>query len=94
VGVFRQGAAETASVWRPGSCRETLLPLFDGGGSSASAINADATIVGGSAPPACRRRVSFPFAGRIRQACGRSSNSTAARGKPSPPTPSATSRGL
>jgi probable HAF family extracellular repeat protein len=60
VGVFRQGAAGTASVWRPGSCRETLLPLFEGGGSIASAINADASIVGGSALPSLQAPSSVP----------------------------------
>ena len=41
-----------ASVWQPGSCREDLPPVFAGGGTSARAINGDATIVGGSAAPA------------------------------------------
>ena len=60
VGVFRQGGGVTASVWRPGSCRATLPPLFDGGGSSASAINGDATIVGGSALPSLQAPSSVP----------------------------------
>jgi len=54
VGIGRDVSPGTgrASVWQPGSCREDLPPLFAGGGTSARAINGDATIVGGAAGPA------------------------------------------
>ena len=49
VGTTQGVSPRTAAIWRPGSCREDLPPLVAGGGASASAVNGDATIVGGSA---------------------------------------------
>jgi len=47
-GIFRQdGGSTTASVWRPGTCRQPLPPLVPGTSSNAYAINGDGTIVGG-----------------------------------------------
>ena len=43
------GAAGTAAAWRPGACREQLPSLPAGGGSTAFAVSADGTIVGGAA---------------------------------------------
>ena len=43
------GNAGGAAVWRPGSCSEVLPRLVGGGSTGASAVNADGTIVGGSA---------------------------------------------
>lgn len=49
-GDFHQdGGGTTASVWRPGTCRQPLPPLVADTGSSAHAINGDGTIVGGIA---------------------------------------------
>ena len=48
VGQVVVGNAGGAAVWRPGSCRENLPRLVEGGGTGASAVNGDGTIVGGS----------------------------------------------
>ena len=41
--------AGTATLWQPGGCTENLPPLVAGGGARATAINGNATIVGGTA---------------------------------------------
>ena len=43
------GTAGGAAVWRQGSCSEILPRLVEGGGTGASAVNGDGTIVGGGA---------------------------------------------
>ena len=44
------GSQGGAAVWTPGSCRETL-PALGGGGAGAHAVNANATIIGGTSAP-------------------------------------------
>jgi len=66
VGVARGVSPTTAAIWRPGSCREDLPLLVAGGSASASAVNGDATIVGGSAVSATN--VSVPI--RWRRSAG------------------------
>jgi uncharacterized membrane protein len=51
VGQVVVGNAGGAAVWRPGSCKEILPRLVEGGATGASAVNGDGTIIGGSALP-------------------------------------------
>lgn len=58
-GVDRSVLPYKAAVWRPGACREELPPLVAGEHTTATAINGDGTIVGGtSGRPVRWRRVS------------------------------------
>lgn len=48
VGQYRVAASSFPSIWTPGQCRETLPPLLPDASGAAYAVNADATIVGGT----------------------------------------------
>jgi len=49
VGGFRQDTRSTASVWRPGTCRQALPPLVADTAATAYAVNGDGTVIGGTA---------------------------------------------